>query len=547
MLQAQRLVPIQPATQASARGLSRRRYLLIDIQRPRSNIPPLLQTPPPPICEKSQSIPDSAAAILVAEMPETPFVHLHCHTDYSLLDGACEISKLMDLVVEQKMPAVAMTDHGNLFGAVQFYNAAHAKGVHPVIGCEVYVSQEGHKTRSRTDRYNHLVLLCENQDGYRNLIDLVSTGYLEGFYSKPRIDKDLLAQHSKGLIAMSACLRGDINETILADRYDEARRMAYSYSDMFGKNNFFLEIQDHGLEQDKRLVPVVNRLSQETGIPLVATNDSHYLRRDDARAHEILMCIQTGKTMSDPARMHWDHPDFYVKSRDEMMKLFGELEDAVNRPFEIAQRCEVKLEKIKQPFPKFDVPPEHSIDTYFAHVARQGFEKRRPRLEALRASGYLKHDLPEYIERLEREILMIQQMKFSGYFLIVWDFIRFAKQNSIPVGPGRGSAAGSLVSYAMEITDIDPLQYGLLFERFLNPERVSFPDVDVDFCMNRRGEVIQYVTQKYGRELEVPFADVERLTKMVPATLNISLQEAFDQEPGFNEAAKKDPRIDDVM
>jgi DNA polymerase-3 subunit alpha len=503
-------------------------------------------------------------------MSEIPFVHLHCHTDYSLLDGACEITQLMDLVAEQKMPAIAMTDHGNLFGAVQFYNAAKAKGIHPVIGCEVYVSQEGHKTRSRTDRYNHLVLLCENQDGYRNLIDLVSTGYLEGFYNKPRIDKDLLAQRSKGLIAMSACLRGDINETILADKYDEARRMAYTYSDIFGKNNFFLEIQDHGLEQDKRLTPLVNQLSQETGIPLVATNDSHYLRRDDARAHEILMCIQTGKTMSDPARMHWDHPDFYVKSRDEMMKLFGELEDAVNRPWEIAQRCNVKLEKVKQPFPKFDVPPEHSIDTYFAHVARQGFEKRRPRLEALRASGYLKHDLPEYIERLEREILMIQQMKFSGYFLIVWDFIAFAKSNSIPVGPGRGSAAGSLVSYAMEITDIDPLQYGLLFERFLNPERISMPDIDIDFCTNGRGRVIQYVTEKYGREqvaqiitfgtlgsraaikdtgrvLDMSFADVERITKMVPNVLNIGLKDSFAAEPGFAEAARKDPRVAEVM
>jgi DNA polymerase III subunit alpha len=503
-------------------------------------------------------------------MPDIPFVHLHCHTDYSLLDGACEISKLMDLVAEQKMPAVAMTDHGNLFGAVQFYNSAKAKGIHPVIGCEVYVSQEGHKTRSRTDRYNHLVLLCENQDGYRNLIDLVSTGYLEGFYNKPRIDKDLLAARSKGLIGLSACLRGDINETILADRYDDARRMAYAYTDIFGRNNFFLEIQDHGLEQDKRLTPVVNRLSQETGIPLVATNDSHYLRRDDARAHEILMCIQTGKTMSDPTRMHWDHPDFYVKSRDEMMKLFGELEDAVNRPWEIAQRCQVKLEKVKQPFPNFEVPPEHSADSFFAHIARAGFEKRRPRLEAMRAAGALKHDLPEYIERLEREILMIQQMKFSGYFLIVWDFIRFAKQSSIPVGPGRGSAAGSLVSYAMEITDIDPLQYGLLFERFLNPERISMPDIDIDFCTNGRGKVIQYVTEKYGREqvaqiitfgtlgaraaikdvgrvLGMEFGAVERITKMVPNVLNISLRDAMLAEPGFEEASRKDANVKDIL
>ena len=361
-------------------------------------------------------------------MADTPFVHLHCHTDYSLLDGACEISQLMDVVAEQKMPAVAMTDHGNLFGAVQFYNTAKAKGIHPVIGCEVYVSQQGHKTRSETDRYNHLVLLCENQEGYRNLINLVSTAFLEGFYYKPRIDKDLLATHSKGLIAMSACLRGDINETILADRYDEARRLAYTYQDIFGRGNFFLEIQDHGLEQDKRVTPQVNRLSigdrhpaggdQRRALPAAA--------RTRARTR-FCMCIQTGKTMSDPARMHWDHPDFYLKSRAEMMQLFGELEDALDRTWEIAQRCHVKLEKIKEPFPRFEVPALHTTDTYFEYVARQGFESRRPRLEALRAQGRLKHDLAEYAERLDREIQMIQQMKFSGYFLIVWDFIRFAE------------------------------------------------------------------------------------------------------------------------
>src|SRR5689334_18735232 len=498
------------------------------------------------------------------------FVHLHCHTDYSLLDGACEIKQLMSVVAEQKMPAVAMTDHGNLFGAVEFYNAAKDKGIHPVIGCEVYVSQQGHKTRSDTDRYNHLVLLCENQTGYRNLINLVSTGYLEGFYYKPRIDKDLLAAHSEGLIALSACLRGDINETLLADKYADAKRLAYTYQDIFGRGNFFLEVQDHHLEQDARVTPQVNRLSSETGIPLVATNDSHYLRKDDARAHEILLCIQTGKTMSDPSRMRWSSPDFYLKTRAEMMELFGELEEAIDRTWEIAQRCDVKLEKVKEPFPHFDVPPGHSADTYFEYVARSGFERRRPRLEALRAAGRLKHDLAEYSERLDREIAMIQQMKFSGYFLIVWDFIRFAKSLHIPVGPGRGSAAGSLVSYAMSITDIDPLEYGLLFERFLNPERISMPDIDIDFCMNRRGEVIQYVTEKYGREqvaqiitfntlgaraaikdvgrvLEMPFAEVDRITKLVPNVLNISLDDAIRTEPGFEELAKKDQRVEDIL
>jgi DNA polymerase-3 subunit alpha len=499
-----------------------------------------------------------------------PFVHLHCHTDYSLLDGACDIDQLMKVTVQQKMPAVAITDHGNLFGAVKFYNAAKAAGVHPVIGCEVYVSQQGHKTRSETDRYNHLVLLCENQEGYRNLIKLVSAGYLDGFYYKPRIDLDLLAQHAKGLIGMSACLRGHIAETILADRYEEARRLAYTYADILGKGNFFVEVQDHHLEQDRRLIPQLNRLSQETGLPLVATNDSHYLRKDDARAHEILLCVQTGKGLNDPNRMRWNTPDFYLKSRDEMMQLFGELEDALDRTWEIAQRCQVQLEKVKEPFPRFDVPAGHNTDSYFEYVARQGFEKRRPRLEAMRAKGILKHDLAEYTERLDREIQMIQKMKFSGYFLIVWDFIRFAKSAGIPVGPGRGSAAGSLVGYAMAITDIDPLQYGLLFERFLNPERVSMPDIDVDFCMNRRGEVIQYVTEKYGREqvaqiitfntlgaraaikdvgrvLEMPFADVDRITKLVPNVLNISLSEAIEQEPAFAELRKRDPKIDDLL
>jgi len=496
------------------------------------------------------------------------FVHLHCHTDYSLLDGACDIDQLMQLAVEQKMPAVAMTDHGNLFGAVKFYNAAKKAGVHPVIGCEMYVARGGHKSRSDGD-YNHLVLLCENQEGYRNLIKLVSTGYLDGFYYKPRVDLDLLAQHSKGLIALSACLKGHIAETILSDQYDEAKRLAFTYADIFGKNNYFLEVQDHHLDQDKRLNPQVNRLSQETGLPLVVTNDSHYLRRDDARAHEILLCIQTGKMMSDPNRMRWNTPDFYLKSRDEMMELFGELEDAVDRTWEIAQRCNVTLEKVKEPFPKFDVPDEHTTDTYFEYVARQGFEKRRSRLEALRAKGILKHDLADYAERLDREIQMIQKMKFSGYFLIVWDFIRYARSKGIPVGPGRGSAAGSLVGYAMAITDIDPLQYGLLFERFLNPERISLPDIDIDFCMNRRGEVIQYVTEKYGREqvaqiitfntlgaraaikdvgrvLEIPYADVDKLTKLVPGVLNISLSDAMKLEPGFAEA-RKDPRIDEVL
>jgi DNA polymerase-3 subunit alpha len=500
-----------------------------------------------------------------------PFVHLHCHTDYSLLDGACEISQLMTLAEEQKMPAVAMTDHGNLFGAVEFYNEAKKHGVHPVIGCEVYVAQQGQSVKSESNRYNHLVLLCENETGYRNLIQLVSSGYLDGFYYKPRIDKDLLSRHCDGLIALSACLRGDINETLLADRYDDAKRLAYEYSDLFGKKNFFLELQDHGLDLDAKAMPMVHRLAADTDIPLVVTNDSHYLKHDDARAHEILLCIQTGKVMSDTNRMKFDQNAFYLKSREEMMSLFGEVEHALDRTWDIAQRCQLKLEPVKEPFPKFPIPESHTTDTYFEYVARQGFEKRRVRLEALKAQGLLRHDLQEYAERLDREIKTIQNMQFSGYFLITWDFIRYAKQKGIPVGPGRGSAAGSLVSYAMEITDIDPLAYGLLFERFLNPERISMPDIDIDFCTRGRGEVIQYVTEKYGREqvaqiitfgtmgaraaikdvgrvLEIGYGEVEKITKLIPTTpLNIKLKEAREVEPQIDDLARKDPRIKEIL
>ncbi len=499
-----------------------------------------------------------------------PFVHLHCHTDYSLLDGACEISKLMDLAEKQGMPALAITDHGNLFGAVQFYNEAKARGIKPIIGCEVYVSQEGHKSRSDSDRYHHLVLLCKNQQGYRNLIDLVSTSFLDGFYYKPRIDKDLLAAHSEGLICLSACLRGDVNEAMLQKGYDDGRRLAYTYQDIFGKGNFFLEVQDHGLEQDKKLIPHLFRLSQESGIPLVATNDAHYLTHDDAHAHDALLCIQTGKVLSDPNRMKFTTEEFYLKSEEEMLKLFDGNREPLMRTWEIAEQCDLRLEKVANPFPKFEVPPEHSADTYFEWVARQGFEKRRMRLEPLARQGRLKHRLEEYTERLDNEIRIIQQMKYSGYFLIVWDFIRFAKSVDIPVGPGRGSAAGSLVAYTMGITDIDPLQYELLFERFLNPERVSMPDIDIDFCMNRRGEVIQYVTEKYGREqvaqiitfntlatkaaikdvgrvMDMTYADVDRLTKLVPNVLNIKLADAIKLEPALSDHAKKDKRVAELM
>jgi DNA polymerase-3 subunit alpha len=504
-------------------------------------------------------------------MSDTPFVHLHCHTDYSLLDGACEIGKLMKLAARQNQPAVALTDHGNLFGAAEFYFKAKDNGIHPIIGCEVYISQHDRKIKDETNRrYNHLVLLCETQEGYRNLIKLVSTAHLDGFYYKPRIDKDLLAQHSKGLIALSACLKGDINETLMHDKYDDARRLAYEYQDIFGRGNFFLEIQDHGLDEDRHVMPQVYRLSSETGIPLVASNDAHYLEHADHRAQDILTCIQSGKMVSDEKRLKFTTQQFHLKTRDEMMAIFGEVEHALDRTWEIAQRCQVKMEAVKEPFPRFDVPPEHSIDTYFEYVARQGFEKRRGRLDKLAAQGLLRHDMAEYVERLDREIKLIQQMKFSGYLLIVWDFIRYAKQNGIPVGPGRGSAAGSLVGYCMGITDVDPLHFGLLFERFLNPDRISMPDIDVDFCTNRRGQVIQYVTEKYGREqvaqiitfgtlaakavikdvgrvLDMSFGEVDKLSKLVPADPKMTLKKAFEEEPALLEAAEKDPRIKELL
>jgi DNA polymerase III subunit alpha len=501
---------------------------------------------------------------------DAPFVHLHCHTDYSMLDGCCDIPTLMDTAARMEMPAIAMSDHGNLFGAVEFYNTGRAKGVKPIIGCEVYVTPGRLSDRKEGDGYNHLLLLAETQEGYRNLINLVSTAYTEGFYYKPRIDKDLLSRHTKGLICSSACLKGDINEAVVQGKYDEARRLAYEYQDLFGKGSFFLELQDHGLHDDPVVMRDIVRLARETGMPLIATNDSHYIEKQDARLQEVLLCISTGKTMSDPRRMRFDSQEFYLKSKEEMLRLFGEMPDALDNTWEIAQRCDVKLEKVENPFPDFTVPQGHSLETYFEYVTRQGFEQRCAVLRQQAAAGLLKHSMGEYEERLEREIKLIESMKFTGYFLIVWDFIRYARAQGIPVGPGRGSAAGSLVSYCLRITDIDPLQYNLLFERFLNPERISFPDVDVDFCTRRRGEVIQYVTEKYGREqvaqiitfntlgakaaikdvgraLDISFGDVDKITKMVPQVLNIKLKDAIEQEPNMRDAAAKDPRVKEVL
>ncbi|MGA8306075.1 MAG: DNA polymerase III subunit alpha [Candidatus Acidiferrales bacterium] len=499
------------------------------------------------------------------------FVHLHLHTDYSLLDGACEIGELTAEAARRGMPAVAVTDHGNLFAAANFFHKAGTHGVKPIIGCEVYVAPDNHKNRgSDAERSNHLVLLAENEEGYRNLIQLVSTGFLDGFYYKPRVDHDLLQQHSRGLIALSACLRGEVADALVSEKYDQAKTNAYRLRDIFGKGNFFLEVQDQGMEIETRINRDLVQLSRETGIPLVATNDCHYLTRSDAHAQEVLMCIQTGKTMSDSQRMKFPTDQFYFKTAEEMAEVFRELPDAVSRTVTIADRCNVKIQRVTNPFPEFKVPEGFTADSYFEKVVREGFLTRAPTLERQATENRLRHPLPVYESRLTSEIEMIKKMRFAGYFLIVWDFIHYARAQGVPVGPGRGSAAGSLVSYALHITDVDPLQYDLLFERFLNPERVSLPDIDIDFCMRRRGEVIDYVRQKYGdksvaqiitfgtmaakavlkdagRALDMPYGEVDRLAKMVPTTLNISLEDALKQSPQLDAMREKDERVKELV
>ena len=388
-------------------------------------------------------------------MADANFVHLHLHTDYSLLDGACDITSLVEEAARRKMPAVAVTDHGNLFAAANFFHEATTRGVKPIIGCEVYVAPGSRKDRGTADpdspqagsgRANHLVLLCETNEGYRNLLKLVSAGFLEGFYYKPRIDYELLAQHSSGLIALSACLRGSVSDALLAEEYDKARVNAHRLQDIFGKNNFFLELQDQGIDVEKRVNREMVRLSRESGIPLVVTNDCHYLTREDARAHEVLLCIQTGKTMSDTNRMKFATDQFYFKTAAEMAKVFADVPDALERTVAIAERCKMKIERVANPFPEFKVPEGWTTDTYFEKMSRDGFVARLPALEQRQKQGRLRHPLAEYEARLKFEIEMIKRMRFAGYFLIVSDFIHYARAQGVPVGPGRGSAAGSLVS-----------------------------------------------------------------------------------------------------
>jgi DNA polymerase-3 subunit alpha len=500
------------------------------------------------------------------------FVHLHLHSEYSLLDGACRIEELLDKAVELKMPAMAITEHGNMFSSVIFHDQARKRGINPILGCEVYVAPGDRRTKSGTpgETANHLVLLAETNEGYHNLIKLVSSGYTEGFYYKPRIDKALLAQHAKGLIGLSSCLKGEVATGIRTEQQQKAVAAAATYRDILGRENFFLEMQYQGID-DQRLVNIgVQPIAKDLGLDLVVTNDVHYLQNSDFKPHDILLCIGTGKVVNDTERLRYHGDQFYLKTDKEMSAVFPDHADALARTARIAARCHVDLSFTENFLPNFDVPPGFTLEGYFEHEVRRGFEVRLARLRQLAASGALKHTIDEYERRLSYEIDMIKTMKYPGYFLIVWDFIRYAREQGIPVGPGRGSAAGSLIAYCLRITDVDPIEYDLIFERFLNPERVSLPDIDIDFCERRRGEVIEYVTRKYGREnvaqiitfgtmkaravvrdvarvMDIPYADADRVAKAIPPALDMTLEKALAESPALKEMQQKDDRVKELL
>ncbi len=506
------------------------------------------------------------------------FVHLHLHTEYSLLDGASRPEALAKRVSQLGMPACAITDHGNMFGAVEFYNAMKGAGVKPIIGCEMYVAygsrfeKAGFAEDQQADAgaNNHLIVLAANNEGYKNLVKLVSAGFTEGFYYKPRIDKELLREHRDGLIVLSSCLKGEVSQALAGGNTTKAKEAALRFKDIFGAENFFLEIQDHGIPDQQKIVPMMAQLGEETGLELVATNDSHYLNRNDAFAHEVLLCIGTGKTLGDEKRLKFYSDDFYVKSPDEMQRLFRAYPQAVANTVKIAERVNMSLDVKGHHLPKFPVPKGHDVATYFEEIAREGLKRRLAAMAPLFAAKRKKHETQEYWERLEREIEIIKTMGFPGYFLVVWDFIKYAKDNGIPVGPGRGSAAGSLVAYSLGITDVDPLEYDLLFERFLNPERISMPDIDVDFCMNNRGRVIEYVRQKYGKEnvaqiitfgtmaaksvvrdvgrvLGLPYGLVDKVAKTIPSGPDVTLEIAAKESQQLIEAIRNDKEVAKII
>ncbi|MFQ5952706.1 MAG: DNA polymerase III subunit alpha, partial [Candidatus Omnitrophota bacterium] len=489
--------------------------------------------------------------------PQSDFVHLHVHTQYSLLDGACKLGELLDLTREFNMPACAITDHGNMFGAIEFYEGAVSRDINPIIGAEIYVAPE-----SRFDKTSHgikgasfhLVLLAKNITGYKNLMEIVSCGYLEGFYYKPRVDKEVLARFSKGLIAMSACLKGEISHFLLSDQQEQAKKSAMEYVDIFGKDDFYQELQDNKIEEQYALNKEIVKLARELDIQLVATNDVHYLKREDANAHEALLCIQTQTTLNDPNHMKFQSDQLYFKSPEEMHELFSELPDALANTMKIAESCKLELSFDELHLPKFHTPDGEKGEDFFKRLIQEGINKRYSVIT------------DEIKERVQHEYNIIRDSGYISYFLIVWDFISFAKEKGIPVGPGRGSAAGSIISYALGITDIDPLRYNLIFERFLNPERVTMPDIDIDFCFEKRNEVIDYVIDKYskenvaqiitfgtmmakgvlrdvGRVMGIPYSDVDKIAKLVPNDLGITLDQALQVEPDLRKSYEEDPGI----
>ena len=488
------------------------------------------------------------------------FAHLHVHTEYSLLDGACRMERLLDAAKEMGQTAVAITDHGCMYGVVEFYKAAKKRGIQPILGCEVYVAR-----RTRFDKVHeldgenrHLVLLCENEAGYHNLLALVSKAWVEGFYSKPRVDLDLLREHHEGLIALSACLAGEIPRALTRGDYEGAREAALRYEGIFGRGNFYLELQDHGMAEQKRINPQLIRLSRETGIPLVATNDCHYIAPEDSRMHRVLLCIQTGRTIEDENAMEFGSEEFYFKSEEEMRALFPDVPEAADNTVKIAQRCQVELEFGKTKLPAFFTPDGSDNLEFFRRLCQEGLARR-----------YGENPPQEYRDRLEYEIRVISQMGYVNYYLIVWDFIRYARSVGIPVGPGRGSGAGSLAAYCVGITNVDPMRYDLLFERFLNPERVSMPDFDIDFSDERRDEIIGYVVDKYGadhvaqivtfgtmaargalrdvgRALNIPYNKVDQVAKLVPLSLGMTLDTAMKQSKELREKVEADPQVKEL-
>jgi len=497
------------------------------------------------------------AAVYTKLMPRDSFVHLHLHTEYSLLDGAVRMKELMQKAVEFGMPAVAVTDHGNLFGAIEFYQEATRAGIKPIIGCEAYVAPRSHKEKASSLREAayHFTLLAQNDNGYRNLVKLISTAHLDGFHYRPRIDKELLAQHSAGLIGLSGCLAGEVNSAIQSDNIDKAKQAAAEYRDILGPENFFIELHDHGMDEQRRCNAVLPKIAKDLGLGLAAANDVHFLRRDDHDAHDVMLCIGTGKMVQDESRMRYT-PELYFKSPAEMRALFKDFPEAIANTLAISERCNVSIEFGKSKYPEYPVPEGQTREGYLRELCYKGLEERYG--ERAKIDNQLR-------ERLAYELGVLEKTGFVSYILIVWDFIHFAKGRGIPVGPGRGSAAGSLIAYVLGVTDIDPLQYGLLFERFLNPDRVSPPDIDVDFCEARRGEVLEYVRQKYGerrvaqiitfgklkaksvvrdvgRVMGMSYRDADRIARMIPNELNITLDSAAEKNSELKRAVATEPQ-----